>query len=131
MAGGHHVPLPACEAKLASASTPTSGAPPKTSASAAILIPTGVAAALERQEVDRVGRALAAELGLTYRPGQQGEYVSGKLAGVAALASGSFSMIDDDLGFRLVSWQSVLDSRVGQHITGIDWTFGHSRGLRR
>lgn len=61
MAGGHHVPLPACEAKLASASTPTSGAPPKTSASAAILIPTGVAAALERQEVDRVGRVLAVE----------------------------------------------------------------------
>jgi hypothetical protein len=75
--------------------------------------------------------------GLTYAPSQQGEYVSGRLAGVATLVSGRFAMIDDGLGFQLVPWQPVLDSRLGQHITGIardtgiDWTFGRNRGLGR
>jgi hypothetical protein len=40
------------------------------------------------------------------------------------------------LGFTLVPWQPVLDSRIGQHIAGvmrdsggIDWSFGRKRGL--
>ena len=102
-----------------------------------ILIPTGTAAALERQEFEHAGHALAAERGLSYRPSQQGEDVSGKLAGVATPASGHFAMIDDGLGFQLVPRQPVLDSRVSQHITGIardtgiDWDFGRNRGLGR
>ena len=103
-----------------------------------ILIPAGTAAALERQEVDRVGRGA----GRRARPhlsrrASTGEYVSGRLAGVATLVSGRFAMIDDGLGFQLVPWQPVLDSRLGQHITGIardtgiDWTFGRNRGLGR
>ena len=45
-------------------------------------------------------------------------------------------MIDDGIGFHLVPWQSVLDNRIGQHITGtvrdaggIEWSFGRKRGL--
>jgi hypothetical protein len=91
---------------------------------------------LERTEVTRVGKAMAAERGLTFTAAKTGEYVSGTLVGSTLLASGRFAMIDDGIGFQLVPWQPVLDKRIGQHITGtvraaggIDWNFGRKRGL--
>jgi hypothetical protein len=91
---------------------------------------------LERTEVTRVGKAMAAERGLTFTAAKTGEYVSGTLVGSALLASGRFAMIDDGIGFQLVPWQPVLDTRVGQHISGtvrgagsIEWSFGRSRGM--
>jgi type IV secretory pathway VirD2 relaxase len=91
---------------------------------------------LERTEVTRVGKAMAAERGLTFTAAETGEYVSGTLIGSAQLASGRFAMIDDGIGFQLVPWQPVLDKRIGQHITGtvrdaggIEWSFGRKRGL--
>jgi hypothetical protein len=91
---------------------------------------------LERTEVNRVGKAMAAERGLTFTAAKTGEYVSGTLVGSAQLASGRFAMIDDGIGFQLVPWQPVLDKRIGQHITGtvraaggIEWSFGRKRGL--
>lgn len=53
-----------------------------------ITIPRRTIAALERQEVERVGREMAAERGLDYTPSGPGDYVSGRLAGVANLTSG-------------------------------------------
>jgi hypothetical protein len=91
---------------------------------------------LERQEIDRVGKEMAAEHGLTYSPSQPGEYVSGRLAGVANLASGRFAMIEDGLGFQLVPWQPVLEKRLDQHISGvrrddggIEWSFSRKRQI--
>jgi len=91
---------------------------------------------LERAEVNRVGKAMAAERGLTFTTAKTGEYVSGTLIGSTQLASGRFAMIDDGIGFQLVPWQPVLDKRIGQHITGIlrnaggiEWGFGRKRGL--
>jgi type IV secretory pathway VirD2 relaxase len=91
---------------------------------------------LERTEVVRVGKAMAAERGLTFTAAKTGEYVSGTLVGATQLSSGRFAMIDDGIGFQLVPWQSVLDKRIGQHITGtvraaggIEWSFGRKRGL--
>ena len=91
---------------------------------------------LERMEVTRVGKAMAAERGLKFTAAKSGEYVSGTLVGSAQLASGRFAMIDDGIGFQLVPWQPVLDKRIGQHITGtvrdaggIEWSFGRKRGL--
>src|SRR5450755_4021681 len=93
---------------------------------------------LERTEVTRVGKAMAAERGLTFTAAKTGEYVSGTLVGSAQLASGRFAMIDDGIGFQLVPWQPVLDKRIGQHISGtvraaggIEWSFGRNRGLER
>ncbi|ARN83494.1 hypothetical protein B1812_08240 [Methylocystis bryophila] len=93
-------------------------------------------ARLERAEVSRVGRAMAAERGLAFKEVKPGDYISGKLVGSTPLASGRFAMIDDGLGFSLVPWQPVLDTRLDQHITGvmrggggIDWNFGRKRGL--
>src|SRR6266851_5532498 len=87
-------------------------------------------------EVTRVGKAMAAERGLTFTTAKTGEYVSGKLVGSTQLASGRFAMIDDGIGFQLVPWQPVLDKRIGQHIAGImrnaggiEWGFGRKRGL--
>ena len=91
---------------------------------------------LERTEVTRVGKAMAAERGLTFTAAKTGDYVSGTLVGSAQLASGRFAMIDDGIGFQLVPWQPVLDMRIGQHLTGtvraaggIEWSFGRKRGL--
>ena len=101
-----------------------------------ITIPRKTIAALERQEVDHVGRQMAAERGLPYAPSGPGEYVTGRLAGVVTLTSGRFAMIEDGLGFQLVPWQPVLEKRIGQHLSGvrrddggIEWGFGRQRGL--
>lgn len=101
-----------------------------------IRAPKDLIARLEAAEVTRVGKAMAAERGLSYTPSQSGEYVTGRLAGVATLASGRFAMMEDGLGFQLVPWQSVLEKQIGKHISGvmrdtggIEWTFGRKRGL--
>src|SRR5216683_6945464 len=62
---------------------------------------------LERTEVNRAGRAMAAERGLKFTTAKTGEYVSGTLVGSTQLASGRFAMIDDGIGFQLVPWQPV------------------------
>jgi len=74
--------------------------------------------------------------GLTVKPTEPGNYVTGTLVGAANLGSGKFAMIDDGLGFSLVPWQPVLEQRLRRQVTGvtmpgggIDWTFGRSRGL--
>ena len=79
---------------------------------------------------------MAAERGLTYSPSGPGEYVSGRLAGVANLASGRFAMIEDGMGFQLVPWQPVLEKRLDQHISGvrrddggIEWSFTRKRQI--
>jgi len=103
-----------------------------------IRVPADTVATLERREVERVGHQMARERGLTYMPARAGEYVSGRLAGVASLVSGRFAMIDNGLGFQLVPWQPLLEKHIGRHITGlqredggIEWTLGRNRGLSR
>jgi type IV secretory pathway VirD2 relaxase len=102
----------------------------------AITIPRGAVAALERQEVDRIGKQMAAERRLSYAPNGPGEYVTGRLAGVANLTSGRFAMIEDGMGFQLVPWQPVLEKRNDQYLSGvrrddggIEWGFGRKRQL--
>ncbi|WP_119165429.1 DUF3363 domain-containing protein [Algihabitans albus] len=101
-----------------------------------INIPHKTVAVLERQEVERIGKARAAERGRVWEPAQTGNYVAGTLVGSTQLASGRFAMIDDGLGFSLVPWSQPLEKQLGKHITGIamssggvDWDFGRQRGL--
>jgi len=97
--------------------------------------PSKLLSRLERAEVSRVGRVMAAKRGLAFNEPKIGELVSGKLVGSTQLASGRFAMIDDGLGFSLVPWQAVLEKRLDQHIAGIiraggiDWDFRRTRGL--
>jgi len=101
-----------------------------------IRAPKDLLSRLERAEVARVGRMMAAERGLSFMKAQAGEHVMGRLVGAADLASGRFAMIDDGVGFQLVPWQPTLEKRIGQHIAGIardgggiEWTFDRKRGL--
>ena len=101
-----------------------------------VRVPVDTVATLERREVERVGHQTARERGLTYMPANAGEYVSGRLAGVASLSSGRFAIIENGLGFQLVTWQPLLEKRIGQHIGGlqredggIEWALGRNRGL--
>jgi type IV secretory pathway VirD2 relaxase len=110
-------------------------------ADGSIRAPRDLVTHLERHEIARVGPQMAAARGRIFQPAGVGEHLSGTLIGGANLASGRFAMIetfggDDGLGFSLVPWQSVLDQRIGQHVTGIvrdgggiDWSFGRRRGL--
>ncbi len=96
---------------------------------------------LEAVDIERTGRALAAERGSQWRPIGPGHPVSGQLVGSAQISSGRFAMIessadDGGLGLSLVPWLPVLDKRIGQQISGIamsgggvDWSFARSRGL--
>jgi hypothetical protein len=53
------------------------------------------------------------------------------------LASGRFAMVEDGLGFRLVPWAQVLESRMGLEVSGrlgdrgVDWDLGRRRGISR
>jgi hypothetical protein len=96
---------------------------------------------LESADIERAGKALAAERGSQWRPAVPGNYISGQLVGSAQLSSGRFAIIetlsgDGCLGFSLVPWQPVLDKRIGQYVSGIampgggvDWSSARSRGL--
>lgn len=51
------------------------------------LLRRNLVAALERQEVERVGREMAGARGRTFLPVQAGEHVSGTLVGSTSLAN--------------------------------------------
>ncbi len=91
---------------------------------------------LEGADIERAGKALAAERGRTWQPAVPGNYVSGQLVGSTQLPSGRFATIDDGLGFSLVPWRPALEQRIGRHISGVampgggvDWSFGRKLGL--
>jgi type IV secretory pathway VirD2 relaxase len=103
--------------------------------------PTDLIQRLETANIERAGKALAAQRGLPWQPVAPGTHVSGQLVGSTQLSSGRFAIIetlsgDGSLGFSLVPWQPVLDKRIGQHISGIgmpgggvDWSFARKLGL--
>jgi hypothetical protein len=91
---------------------------------------------LEAVDIERTGKALAAERGLEWRPAVPGNHVAGQLVGSTQLPAGRFAMIDDGLGFSLVPWRPALEQHIGRHISGVatpggdvDWSFARSRGL--
>ncbi|HXW28072.1 MAG TPA: DUF3363 domain-containing protein [Xanthobacteraceae bacterium] len=96
---------------------------------------TSLTATLQQQEVERVGRGLAAERGLAFAPVEEGQTVRGKLVGSTQLASGRFAMIDNGLGFSLVPWRPVLEKKIGREVTGvmrgedISWQYCRARTL--
>ena len=106
-----------------------------------IRAPSDLIQRLEATDIERTGKALAAERGLPWQPTLPGNYIRGQLLGSTQLSSGRFAMIesfsgDGGLGFSLVPWQPMLDRRIGQHISGVampgggvDWSFARSRGL--
>jgi hypothetical protein len=106
-----------------------------------VSVSQGALAALESQEIARVGGRMASARGRTFQPVKPGEYIGGTFVGSTHLASGRYAMLatlsgERGLGFTLVPWQPSLDSHLGRQITGvmrengsIDWSFGRKRGL--
>jgi hypothetical protein len=91
---------------------------------------------LEAIDIERAGKAFAAERGRIWQPTAPGNSVTGTLVGSTRLSGGRFAMIDDGLGFSLVPWRDALEPQIGRHISGIvmpgggvDWSFTRSRGL--
>src|SRR5712664_3141091 len=91
---------------------------------------------LDAIDIERAGKALAAERGLQWQPVVAGSHVTGQLVGSTQLSSGRFAMIDDGLGFSLVPWRPALEQHIGRHISGIampdggvDWSFARKLGL--
>ena len=91
---------------------------------------------LEARDVERVGRALAADRGREWQPAIPGNHVAGTLVGSTQLSSGRFAMIDDGLGFSLVPWRPALEQHVGRLVSGValpggdvSWSLGRRRGL--
>jgi hypothetical protein len=91
---------------------------------------------LRRRELDEAASKLSAHTGLAHRPCAEGEHVSGICRQRVTLASERFVMIDDGLGFQLVTWRPALEQRLGQQVSGtltpgggIDWSFQRKRGL--
>jgi len=91
---------------------------------------------LEARDVERVGRALAAERGREWQPAIPGRHVTGTLVGSTQLSSGRFAILDDGLGFSLVPWRPTLEQHVGRLVSGValpggdvSWSFGRRRGL--
>jgi hypothetical protein len=95
--------------------------------------------ALERQEVERIGKKLATERGLTFTPIEDRQTIRGRLIGSAQLASGRFAVIGDGLGLglglSLVLWRPVIEKEIGREIIGVmrdrdvSWQLGRQLGL--
>jgi hypothetical protein len=101
-----------------------------------VRMPKDLIQRLEAADIERTGKAFAAERGREWQPTIPGNYVAGQLVGATQLSSGRFAMIDDGLGLSLVPWRPVLEEHIGRHVSGIaipgggvDWSFGRSRGL--
>ena len=90
---------------------------------------------LQRKEVERAGRELAAEPGLAFVAVDDGQTVRGKLLGSVQLGSGRLATIGDGLGFSLVPWRPVIESEIGREVMGvmrgdgISWQLGRARTL--
>ena len=91
---------------------------------------------LEAADVERAGKALAAERGCNGGLLFPATMSPASLSARPSFPAAGSRMIDDGLGFSLVPWRPVLDKRIGQHISGIampgggvDWSFARKRGL--
>jgi type IV secretory pathway VirD2 relaxase len=91
---------------------------------------------LERQEVVKVGAALARDKNLPFRVPEAGEAVKGRLVDSVQMASGKFAVIEGTYDFALVPWRPALEAYRGQQIAGmmepgggVAWQLGRSRGM--
>ncbi|MDP0926539.1 DUF3363 domain-containing protein [Paracoccus onubensis] len=106
-----------------------------------IILQRNLLATLRRRELDMTGHRLSAETGMSHVTPQAGDYVSGTYRRQLTLSSGRFAMIegpgpDGGPGFQLVPWSREIDTKLGQHISGIakdgggiDWALGRKRDL--
>jgi hypothetical protein len=91
---------------------------------------------MERQEIERVGKSLAAEKHAPFRMKDEGDRVSGVYTGTTNLVSGKYAVIENSYEFTLVPWRPVMDERLGRQISGVvrdssvSWDFGRKAWAR-
>jgi hypothetical protein len=100
-----------------------------------IRAPKDLIARLERGEIERVGKSMAADKTAPFKMKTDGERVSGVFTGTTNLISGKYAIIENAYEFTLVPWRPVMDDRVGRQISGvvrdsgISWDFTRTRGI--
>lgn len=100
-----------------------------------IRAPGDLVARLERQEIERVGKSMAADKNAPFKMKAEGERVSGVFTRTTNLVSGRYAVIESAYEFTLVPWRPVMDDRLGRQISGvvrdsgISWDFTRMRGL--
>jgi type IV secretory pathway VirD2 relaxase len=100
-----------------------------------VRVPADVVARLERSEIERVGKSLAADKHAPFKMKAEGERVSGVFTDTTNLVSGKFAIIENAYEFTLVPWRPVMDERLGRQISGvardsgISWDFTRARGI--
>ncbi|WP_367119196.1 DUF3363 domain-containing protein [Methylocystis sp.] len=100
-----------------------------------IRVPGDLVARLERSEIERVGKSMAADKHAPFKMKAEGERISGVFTGTTSLVSGKYAVIENAYEFTLVPWRPVMDDRLGRQISGvvrnsgISWDFTRSRGI--
>ena len=99
-----------------------------------VVLARNLLSTLRERELSATAREIAAQTGLHYRPPVDGERISGVYRRSMQLASGRFALLDDGIGFSLVPWKPVIESRLGQHLSAavrgnsVSWQLGRQRG---
>jgi Protein of unknown function (DUF3363) len=96
-----------------------------------IRAPKDLVARSERDEIERVGKALAAEKHAPLSMKREGERVSGIFTGSTNLVSSKYAIIENAYEFTLVPWRPVMDERLGRQISGVVRDSGISRDFTR
>jgi hypothetical protein len=100
-----------------------------------VILSRNLLSTLRTRDLEGAAAAIESETGLTYRRAVDGERVAGVYRRSLMLASGRFAMLDDGMGFTIVSWRPVVDRRVGQSVSAlvrgehVSWEFGRKLGL--
>jgi hypothetical protein len=90
---------------------------------------------LTQRELADVAAQIADQTGLSYRPVEEGDQVSGIYRRRVDLVSGRFAHIENGREFSLAPWRSIVDRRLGREVSGvlrsgrISWELGRERGL--
>jgi len=90
---------------------------------------------LRSSELENAAKVIEVESGLVHRSVVDGQRVSGTYRRSVSLASGRFALLEDGVGFSLAPWRPVIESRLGQSVSGIvrggdvSWDFSRQRGL--
>ncbi|RDD95226.1 DUF3363 domain-containing protein [Acidovorax sp. BoFeN1] len=92
---------------------------------------------LRERELSAAGKSLQDQTGKAYRPMQDGGRISGVYRRSIQLTSGRFAMLDDGMGFSLVPWRPVIESRLGMQVSAtlrgsaVGWGLTSTRGTSR
>ena len=99
------------------------------------LLARNLLATLRNRDLAAAAQRIVSETGRAHRRLADGQSARGVFREALQLASGRYAVVDDGLGFSLVPWRPVLESRLGQQVTatmrgGIaNFEWQRSRGL--